>query len=203
MVRSPRTRAWRIASLLLATVALAGIVGARPWWLRGVPANGQDFLPPDAAFRVSAQLDGKRVTVRWDIAHGYYLYRNKIHVAAESPDLIVEPLTLPPGALLTDRYFGPQEVYYRRVEGHAAYTRLDFGAHPMQIKLTYQGCAEAGLCYPPIVKVIYPTEMPAAASAVAAPGTQAEWFLILAALAGFLAAGLALRRGRALPSPGL
>ncbi len=203
MVRPPRIRAWRVVSLLLATFALAAAAGARPWWLRGAPANGQDFLPPDAAFRVSAQFDGKRVTVHWDIAPGYYLYRNKIRVAAESPDLIVEPLTLPPGALLTDRYFGPQEVYYRHIDGHAAYTRLDFGAHPMQIKLTYQGCAEAGLCYPPIVKVIFPAEAAAGAPAVAAPSARAEWILILAALAGFLLAGLALRRGRALPTPGL
>ena len=204
MTRSSRTRAWRTGSLFLALFALAGVAAARPWWLRGVPANGQNFLSPDAAFRVSAHLDGKKVTVHWDIAPGYYLYRYKTRIAAESPDLIVEPLTLPPGALLTDRYFGPQEVYYRHVEGSAAYTRLDFGAHPMQIKLTYQGCAEAGLCYPPIVKVIFPTDLAATAGAAAtAPSPHDEWILILGALAGFLVAGLALRRGRTLPTPGL
>lgn len=205
MHRSQRIRAWRAGSLLVALFTLAGVAGARPWWLQGVPTNAQNFLPPDAAFRVSAHLDGKKVTIHWDIAHGYYLYRNKMQVAAESPDLIVEPLTLPPGALLTDRYFGPQEVYYRHVDGSAAYTRLDFGAHPMQIKLTYQGCAEAGLCYPPIVKVIFPTDLAAAGSAAnaAAPRAHDEWIVIAGGLAGFLAAGLALRRGRTLPTPGL
>ncbi len=57
--------------------------------MRGIDSNETDFLPPDVAFRVGARVDGNVVRVRWVIADGYYLYRPKIDVEAESPDLVV------------------------------------------------------------------------------------------------------------------
>ena len=95
--------------------------------------------------------------VRWVIADGYYLIEQKIEVAAESPDLVVAGIASA-RELKTDPYLGTQEVYKQQVEGTVAYKRFDYGAHPIQIKVTYQGCAEAGLCYPPITKVLFPRE---------------------------------------------
>src|ERR1700730_11643887 len=136
-------------SLLLALflVSFVGVAVAKPWWMRGVESNETDFLPPDVAFRVGARIDGDQLQIRWIIADGYYLYRHKMQVAAESPDLVVTGLDLPRGVSKTDPYLGTQEVYVQQVEGTVGYKRLDFGAHPVQIKVTYQGCAEAGLCY--------------------------------------------------------
>ena len=65
--------------------------------MRGIESNETDFLPPDVAFRVNARVDGNVVRVRWVIADGYYLYRQKIEVKAESPDLVVMGLSLPRG----------------------------------------------------------------------------------------------------------
>ena len=62
--------------------------------MRGIESNETDFLPPDVAFRVGAQADGDAVRVRWVIADGYYLYRAKMTVAAESPDLVVSGFRL-------------------------------------------------------------------------------------------------------------
>lgn len=187
---------------LMATLALLlslpGVASAKPWWMRGIESNESDFLPPDVAFRVSARVDGSQMRVRWIIADGYYLYRRRIDIKAESPDLVLSPPAMPQGLLKTDPYLGTQEIYHREVEARVSYTRLDAGAHPLQIKVTYQGCAEAGLCYPPITKVLFP-EQPAPAAA-AAPHPW-EGVAILAGGGAFLLAGVMLRKGRKLDLP--
>jgi thiol:disulfide interchange protein DsbD len=186
---------------LIAALALAGLAnfaGAKPWWTQGVQSNAADFLPPDAAFRVSARAEDNRVRVRWVIADGYYLYRQRIDIKAESPDLIVAAPVLPKGTLKTDPYFGTQEIYHQQVEATVAYTRYDGGAHPLQLKVTYQGCAEAGLCYPPITKVLFPQH---AAAPAAPPSHPWEGVAILGGAAAFLLAGLLLRKGRTLDLP--
>lgn len=178
----------------------AGPVQAKPWWTRGIDSNASDFLPPDIAFRVAAVLDGKAMKVRWVIADGYYLYRQKIEVKAESPDLVVSAPELPTGTLKTDPYLGTQQVFFQQVEAVVPYSRLDAGAHPVQIKVTYQGCAEAGLCYPPITKVVFPSVgSPAVAANV--PPYPWESLAIAAGACAFLLAGLVLRKGRRLDIP--
>jgi thiol:disulfide interchange protein DsbD len=179
---------------------LAGAAQAKPWWMRGIDSKETDFLPPDVAFRVSARVDGNLVKVRWVIADGYYLYRQKIDVRAESPDLVVSTAQLPAGVLKTDPYLGTQQIFTQQVEASVPYSRLDAGAHPMQIKVTYQGCAEAGLCYPPITKVLFPTAAPPPAAADVPPYPW-ESLAIIAGGVAFLLAGLVLRKGRKLDIP--
>ncbi|HXA36181.1 MAG TPA: protein-disulfide reductase DsbD domain-containing protein [Steroidobacteraceae bacterium] len=188
----------RIPLFVLLLVALAGVAGAKPWWMRGVESNESDFLPPDVAFRVGAKVDGTQVRVRWVIADGYYLYRHRIEIKAESPDLLISPPVLPQGMQKTDPYLGTQEIYRQQVEATAPYTRLDAGAHPMQVKVTYQGCADAGLCYPPITKVLFPEQGPPPA---ASPRHPWEGVAILGGGFAFLLAGLLLRKGRTLELP--
>jgi thioredoxin:protein disulfide reductase len=184
--------------LALLLVGLAGLASAKPWWMRGVESNEADFLPPDVAFRVNAVIDGNQVRVRWVIADGYYLYRQRIAIKAESPDLTLAEPAFPKGILKTDPYFGNQEIYQQQVEATVAYTRSDAGAHPLEIKVTYQGCAEAGLCYPPITKVLYPGH----AALSVAPSTHPwEGVAILGGGFAFLLAGLLLRKGRRLDLP--
>jgi thiol:disulfide interchange protein DsbD len=168
--------------------------------MRGIESNETDFLRPDVAFRVFAHDEGNVLKVRWVIADGYYLYRQKIEVKAESPDLVVSAPQLPPGVVKTDPYLGTQEIYTQQVEATVPYTRIDAGAHPIQIKVTYQGCAEAGLCYPPITKVVFANSAapPAAASI---PPYPWEGIAIIAGAFAFLLAGLVLRKGRKLDVP--
>ena len=180
--------------------ALAAAAQAKPWWMRGVDSNETDFLPPDVAFRVAARVDGNALRVRWVIADGYYIYRQKIEIKAESPDLVVAAPNLPPGTVKTDPYLGTQQVYTQQVEAVVPYSRIDAGAHPLQIKVTYQGCAEAGLCYPPITKVLFPT-VGSPASVTSVPPQPWESTAIVAGACAFLFAGWVLRKGRKLDTP--
>ena len=199
MKRSPST-VWIALLLLSSILGLAGVAQAKPWWMRGIDSNETDFLPPDVAFRVAARIDGNVVKVRWVIADGYYLYRQKIAVRAESPDLLVSMPQLPPGTVKTDPYMGTQQVYMQQVEAIVPYSRIDAGAHPLQIKVTYQGCAEAGLCYPPITKVVFPT-VGSAAVVASEPPYPWESAAIIGGACAFLLAGLVLRKGRKLELP--
>jgi thiol:disulfide interchange protein DsbD len=189
----------RISLLLILVTTLAGSVSAKPWWLRGVESNDADYLPPDVAFRVAAaDIDGNVVRVRWVIADGYYLYKHKMEIKAESPDLVISAPSLPQGIIKTDPYLGTQETYEQQVEATVAYTRFDAGAHPLQIKVTYQGCAKAGLCYPPISKVLFPNH----ATPVATAASHLwQGIAIMAGGFAFLLAGLLLRKGRKLDMP--
>jgi thiol:disulfide interchange protein DsbD len=114
-----------------------------------------DFLPPDEAFQFEAQADGPdRVHLTWQIANGYYLYRSRIE--ARSPSKLVElgRLQLPPGIPKTDEYFGKQEIYHGSVTGDLPLARTSGAALDVPLEVTYQGCAEAGLCYQPIKKML-------------------------------------------------
>ncbi len=190
----------RTLLILAAMAGLCGLASAKPWWMRGIDSNENDFLPPDVAFRVSSRIDGDRVRVRWVIADGYYLYRQKMGIQAESPDLMLSSPSFPPGTLKSDPYLGTQAIFLQQVEGTVNYIRSDAGAHPLQIKVTYQGCAEAGLCYPAITKVLFP--------GVAAQATRAmphpwEEVAIVGGAFAFLLAGFWLQKGRRLDTPSL
>lgn len=191
-------------TLLLAALSVAVSAAAKPWWLRGASSNDSDFLPPDVAFRVGARIDGDAVRVRWVIADGYYLYRKRFEIAAESPDLWLGPPAFPPGTIKTDAYLGEQEIYTQQVEASATFKRSDFGAHPLQIKVTYQGCAEAGLCYPPITKVLLPQSSGFTAQAIGPTAPRPSGWQTLAMLGGgaaFLLAGFLMRKDRSLQTP--
>jgi thiol:disulfide interchange protein DsbD len=191
---------WVAIFFVSSMLGLAGAAQAKPWWMRGIDSNETDFLPPDVAFRVGARVDGNVLKVRWVIADGYYLYRSKIEVKAESPDLVISTPELPPGTVKTDPYLGTQQIYTQQVEAVVAYSRIDAGAHPIQIKVIYQGCAEAGLCYPPITKVVFPA-VGSPAVVASEPPHPFESAAIIAGACAFLLAGLVLRKDRKLDIP--
>jgi thiol:disulfide interchange protein DsbD len=130
----------------------------------------RDFLPPDDAFRLGALADGPdRVRLVWQIANGYYLYRSRLAVRSTNPSVGLGPLELPTGVPKTDEYFGKQETYERELVADVALNRAPGAAPDVFLAVTYQGCAEAGLCYPPIHKTIH-VELPQDASTGAAAG---------------------------------
>jgi thiol:disulfide interchange protein DsbD len=177
-----------------------GVAAAKPWWMRGVESNESDFLDPNVAFRVSASADERTVQVRWVIADGYYLYKQRIAIKAESPDLVLSTPQMPRGTLRIDPYFGSQEIYTQQIEAMVPFSRIDGGAHPLEIKVTYQGCAEAGLCYPPITRVLSHRHSVATPTAASHPWEGAA---ILGGGLAFLLAGLMLRKGRTLELPAI
>jgi thiol:disulfide interchange protein len=109
------------------------------------------FLPVDEAYQLTLVADGdQRLMLQWVIAPEYYLYRHAFKVqASDSESAIAANLVIPDGLAKTDEFFGDVEVYYDALE---ARVDLETATELAQIKVTYQGCADAGLCYPPETK---------------------------------------------------
>jgi thiol:disulfide interchange protein DsbD len=123
--------------------------------LDSVKTSGDDFLPPDRAFRFDALPDGTdRVRLNWEIADGYYLYRARIKIVTPSPRAQLGTPQMPQGQIKTDEYFGRQEVYHHELVATVPVLRATGGAFELPLQVTYQGCADAGLCYPPITKSV-------------------------------------------------
>jgi thiol:disulfide interchange protein DsbD len=137
---------------------------------KGKAASGEpDFLDPDQAFRFSALADGPdRIRLIWGVTDGYYLYRARIKASTDSRQATLGELALPTGETKEDEYFGKQEVYHHDVVGSIAVTRSGTGKLTVPLKVSYQGCATAGLCYPPITKSVNVELPPAGATSSAA-----------------------------------
>jgi len=117
-------------------------------------SGSQQFLPVDEAFRVRAvRGEGATVAVRFDAAPGYYLYRSRMGFEAiDPPAAVVERVDLPPGKPKVDEWLGEQQVFYQGVT--ARVTLRGAGDGPLELAVAYQGCADAGLCYPPQQRVL-------------------------------------------------
>ena len=105
------------------------------------------FLPVEEAYQASIDVLDNSLLVDWRIAEGYYLYRERFEVvASRDGQAIAAELEFSPGKVKDDPYFGRTEVYY-----HGASIRIGELGDPkgLKLKLTSQGCADAGLCYPP------------------------------------------------------
>ncbi len=161
---------WNAGALMLATLAVtlaSGAVAAEP-----------KLLEPERAFAFSVQaVDEKTVEARFAIASGYYLYREKLKFTVDPVALAGTPV-LPPGMVKDDAFFGNVETYRDRL---AVRLPLD-GAGPgvtVTVKAESQGCADAGVCYPPQVQritVVLPTPGGRPAAPVAATPTRKSWF---------------------------
>ncbi|MEE7561177.1 cytochrome C biogenesis protein, partial [Xanthomonas sp. Kuri4-2] len=107
-----------------------------------------DLLPVDQAFQLQAQAprrDG--IELHWTIAKGYYLYRHRISVKPAA-GFVAGTLTLPPGHRKHDEFFGEVETYRDQLRAVQAGRAAD-GVDTVTLEVHYQGCADAGVCYPP------------------------------------------------------
>ena len=142
----PVTRTLNV-TLPAATAAGGGVAGAA--------TDQAKFLNPDEAFKASATAAGPdSVRLDWNIAAGYYLYRSRIKVKSSSP-VQLGALALPEGKTQTDEYFGTQQIYENTLSATLPVARAGgTAAVDLALDVTYQGCAHAGLCYPPITKTL-------------------------------------------------
>jgi thiol:disulfide interchange protein DsbD len=118
-------------------------------------ARKDDFLPPEQAFRLSGSLpDAAHVRLDWVIAPGYYLYRDRIKISEDHGR--TGAAQFPPGQIKSDEYFGKQVVYHEELIASVPILGGAAGApaRALSLQVTYQGCAEAGLCYPPITRTL-------------------------------------------------
>ncbi|MCE9982921.1 thiol:disulfide interchange protein DsbD [Leclercia adecarboxylata] len=141
--------------LLCSTSVFAGLFDA---------PGRSNFTPADQAFVFDFQQNQHDLNLNWQVKEGYYLYRKQISITPAQAQ--VGPLQLPAGVAHEDEFYGKSEIYRGQLSVPVAVAQADKGA---TLTVTYQGCADAGLCYPPETKVIPLSEVKAAAQPAVAP----------------------------------
>lgn len=139
--------------------------------LQAWAVSEKDLLPVDEAFGLTAQArDRDRVEISWKIAPGYYLYRHRTTVKAEA-GFDAEALQLPAGKKHHDDFFGEVETYRERLTGVLPGKAAD-GTDTVTLEVRYQGCADAGVCYPPQKRTLQ-VKLPAGGSGTASAAPAA------------------------------
>ncbi len=115
-------------------------------------AYSTEFLDPEQAFKIKAELNNARtVVLQWEIAKGYKLYRDQVTVCVESGKAEVKMPLLPKGITMTDPTTNEKiAIYHDQLKVEVPLVKAD---GPFTLNVVYQGCAEDGLCYPPITKL--------------------------------------------------
>ncbi|MFL1528567.1 protein-disulfide reductase DsbD [Pseudomonas sp. O230] len=172
----------RLLCLLLFVLALpanaAGLLESRPSSTLGSINNSADFLPVRKAFQLSlVESTPQSIKLRFVATEGYYLYRHRFQFRADPVEVVVGPAQLPKGEQKHDEYFGDVEVYHGILD--VELPRSD--QRSFTLAVTYQGCADKGLCYPPETERL---------TIEGSGGTNTSWSW--RALALFFLAGLGL-----------
>ncbi len=116
--------------------------------------NDEELLPPDEAFPFAVQVEGDTLKLEWNTHQGYYLYKDKIQISTDTPGVRIAPPALPPGEMKDDEFFGRLEVYHQPIRTTAKIVREDPAVREFTLTARYQGCADIGVCYPPITKTL-------------------------------------------------
>lgn len=118
-------------------------------------SHEEEILDPDVAFIFSSDVAGSStVLLRWEIEDGYYLYRDNFKFVIDDTEVKPGTALLPPGKMKEDPDFGNVEVYYRNAEIKLPLIRESESEQEINLTVTYQGCKEDTICYPPVNKTI-------------------------------------------------
>jgi thiol:disulfide interchange protein DsbD len=140
----------------------------------GIGGNQEQFLPPEQVFILSSEVvNANTVALTWNIADGYYLYRDKFKfILKETPGIALGEAVLPKGEEKQDENFGLMEIFHHEVTVQLPLKRDNMNATDITLTVNYQGCAEAGFCYPPMKQELV-LSLPEATSATAPTATTA------------------------------
>ena len=141
--------------LLCSTSTFAGLFDA--------PGRSQ-FVPADRAFVFDFQQNQHDLNLTWQVKDGYYLYRKQISIMPSQAD--IAEVKLPPGVWHEDEFYGKSEIYRKQLTVPITINQAKSGA---TLTITYQGCADAGFCYPPETKTVPLSEVSAGSAAASAP----------------------------------
>ena len=141
--------------LLCSTSTFAGLFDA--------PGRSQ-FVPADRAFVFDFQQNQHDLNLTWQVKDGYYLYRKQINITPSQAD--IAEVKLPPGVWHEDEFYGKSEIYRKQLTVPITVNQAKSGA---TLTVTYQGCADAGFCYPPETKTVPLSEVSAGSAAAPAP----------------------------------
>lgn len=173
-------RWWLLAVLCVLGSWLPGLAAAGE---AGNPVDAEEsFLAVDEAFVPTVGYDGKVLAIDWAIAPGYYLYQSRISVEVAGEKIVNGTFVIEP-EIKQDPWFGEQAVFHDAARWQLPLVLSDSAT----VKFRYQGCAEAGLCYPPQTRSeqIAPVAAPAInAGAAAMPVAQSAPAAVTSRAAG-------------------
>ncbi|MFB4628175.1 protein-disulfide reductase DsbD [Enterobacter cloacae subsp. cloacae] len=121
-----------------------------------------NFIPADQAFVFDFQQNQHDLNLTWQVKEGYYLYRKQVSITPAQAS--VGALQLPAGEWHEDEFYGKSEIYRQHLSVPVTVQQADKGA---TLTVTYQGCADAGFCYPPETRIVPLSEVKASAANVA------------------------------------
>jgi thiol:disulfide interchange protein DsbD len=117
-----------------------------------LPENRQEFISPDEAFKMSVtDFNNNQMVINWEIEEGYYLYMGMFEFSTDQDEVQIIEATMPDGTRKVDEFFGDVDVFYHNANVKLVFDKIVDGTN---LIVKYQGCADAGLCYPPIKKII-------------------------------------------------
>ncbi|MGV8960022.1 MAG: protein-disulfide reductase DsbD family protein [Stenotrophomonas sp.] len=135
--------------------------------LPALAVSEKDLLPVDQAFTLQVQAPSRdRIELHWQIAPGYYLYRHRTSAKVEA-GFEAGTLQLPGGEKKHDEFFGDVETYHHQLNAVLPGTAAA-NAGTLTLEVRYQGCADAGVCYPPQKRIVE-VKLPPAVAAASAP----------------------------------
>jgi len=114
----------------------------------------EELLEPDKAFAFAATIKDDQVQLVWTIADGYYLYRDKTRISTSNTGVSLGTIDLPKGKIKKDEFFGDVSILRNQISTSAKVTRNDSSVESFDLTAKFQGCADLGVCYPPITKTI-------------------------------------------------
>ncbi|EHK0945645.1 protein-disulfide reductase DsbD [Citrobacter farmeri] len=150
-------RIFTLILLLCSTSTFAGLFDA---------PGRSNFVPADQAFAFDFQQNQHDLNLTWQVKDGYYLYRKQIRITPAQAE--IAEVTLPAGVWHEDEFYGKSEIYRNTLTIPVTINQAQSGA---TLTVTYQGCADAGFCYPPESKTVPLSEV--VASAEPKPATPA------------------------------
>ena len=119
-----------------------------------VALANEELLPPEQAFKISAKaLSSDQLEISWDIAEGYYLYRNKMEFKSKTEQIHAVTPVFPAGDTKHDENFGDVVIYHNNLRIPVSLEAAN-EASSIQLLVQYQGCADRGVCYPPQKKTV-------------------------------------------------
>ncbi|CAM2161759.1 Thiol:disulfide interchange protein DsbD [Burkholderia latens] len=146
MALSVRVHALRVLAVLLSFMFVLGVGGL------SVARAADDFLDPSVAFKFSATESPGQVDVRFKVANGYYLYRERFAFAVKSGQATLGDPQFPAGHVKFDQTFQKEVETYR--DEVVIRVPVKQAAGPFELAVTSQGCADEGICYPPAEHVV-------------------------------------------------
>ena len=120
----------------------------------GFALADEELLPPDQAFKISAKaITSDQLEISWEIAEGYYLYRNKMQFKSKTEQIHTVTPVFPAGETKHDENFGDVVIYRNNLRIPVSLAAAN-EASSIQLLVQYQGCADRGICYPPQKKTL-------------------------------------------------